>query len=39
MRIQPNPSLETSGPFFPKGIFVIVVIADILLISGKDQHL
>ena len=34
MRIQPNPSLETSGPFLPSVIFVIVVIAVILLINN-----
>jgi hypothetical protein len=33
MRIQPNPSLETSGPFFPKAIFVTVVI---VVITGVD---
>jgi hypothetical protein len=27
MRIQPNPSLDTSGPFFPKFIFVVVIVA------------
>jgi hypothetical protein len=26
MRMQPNPSLDTSGPLLPKAIFAIVVI-------------
>jgi hypothetical protein len=32
MRIQPNPSLDTKGPFLPSAIFVIVVIVVILVI-------
>jgi len=34
MRMQPSPSLETIGPFWPKAIFFIVVIALILLINN-----
>src|SRR5258708_29630230 len=30
MRIQPNPSLDTSGPFLPRAIFLIAVITVIL---------
>jgi hypothetical protein len=37
MRIQPNPSLDTSGPFLPRAIFDIVVIAVIL--SIKDTKI
>src|SRR5262245_51933340 len=34
IRIQPNPSLETSGPFLPRAIFLIVVIVVILLMNN-----
>src|SRR5258706_13686622 len=33
MRMQPNPSLDTSGPFLPRAIFVIVDIVVILWIN------
>ena len=34
MRMQPNPSLETIGPFCPKAIFVTVVIVVILSVKN-----
>jgi hypothetical protein len=38
IRIQPNPSLDTRGPFLPKVIFAIVVIAiiDQLIRQSSD---
>lgn len=38
MRIQPNPSLDTSGPFLPRAIFVIVVIVVIVAILLTTQR-
>jgi hypothetical protein len=40
IRIQPNPSLDTSGPFLPKAIFVIVDITLFFFdLQHKDQRL
>jgi hypothetical protein len=40
MRIQPNPSLETNGPFAPSAIFAIVVIPVVFIdYRCKDQLL
>jgi hypothetical protein len=39
IRIQPNPSLDTSGPFLPRAIFFIVVIAANLLINDAKVSL
>jgi hypothetical protein len=37
IRIQPNPSLDTIGPFLPKAIFVIADITSIYFLMTQSS--